>query len=35
MVKLMEQSRSFEQQVNVIKQSKDADEAGASMMKPA
>ena len=34
MVKLMEQSRSFEQQVNVIKQSKDADEAGASMMKP-
>jgi flagellar basal-body rod protein FlgF len=35
MVKMMEQSRSFEQQVNVIKQSKDADEAGASMMKPA
>jgi flagellar basal-body rod protein FlgF len=35
MVKLMEQSRSFEQQVNVIKQAKDADEAGASMMKPA
>jgi flagellar basal-body rod protein FlgF len=35
MVKLMEQSRSFEQQVNVIKQSKDADEAGASMMKPS
>jgi len=35
MVKLMDQSRSFEQQVNVIKQSKDADEAGASMMKPA
>jgi len=35
MVKLMEQSRSFEQQVNVIKQSKDADESGASMMKPS
>ena len=35
MVKMMEQSRSFEQQVNVIKQNKDADEAGASMMKPA
>ena len=35
MVKLMDQSRSFEQQVNVIKQSKDADEAGASMMKPS
>lgn len=35
MVKMMEQSRSFEQQVNVIKQAKDADEAGASMMKPA
>jgi flagellar basal-body rod protein FlgF len=35
MVKMMEQSRSFEQQVNIIKQSKDADEAGASMMKPA
>jgi hypothetical protein len=30
----MEQSRSFEQQVNVIKQSKDAVEAGDSMMKP-
>ena len=35
MVKLMEQSRSFEQQVNVIKQAKEADAAGASMMKPA
>jgi flagellar basal-body rod protein FlgF len=34
MVKLMEQSRSFEQNVNVIKQSKDADESGASMMRP-
>jgi flagellar basal body rod protein FlgC len=33
MVKLIEQSRSFEQNVNVIKQSKDADESGASMMR--
>jgi flagellar basal-body rod protein FlgF len=33
MVKLMDQSRSFEMQVNVIKQSKDADESGASMMR--
>jgi flagellar basal-body rod protein FlgF len=35
MVKLMEQSRSFEQAVNVIKQSKDADQTGSTMMKPA
>jgi len=35
MVKMIEQSRTFEQQVNVIKQAKDADESGASMMKPA
>jgi len=35
MVKMMEQSRTFEQQVNVIKQAKDADESGSSMMKPA
>jgi len=33
MVKLMDQSRSFEMQVNVIKQSKDVDEAGGSMMR--
>ena len=33
MVKLMDQSRSFEQNVNVIKQSKDTDESGASMMR--
>jgi flagellar basal body rod protein FlgF len=33
MVKLMDQARSFEMQVNVIKQSKDTDEAGASMMR--
>jgi len=35
MIKLMEQSRSFEQAINVIKQSKDADQAGSTMMKPA
>jgi flagellar basal body rod protein FlgF len=29
----MDQSRSFEMQVNVIKQSKDVDEAGGSMMR--
>ena len=34
MVKLMEQSRSFEQAVNVMKQSKDLDAAGSTMMKP-
>jgi len=34
MIKLMEQSRSFEQAINVIKQSKDSDQAGATMMKP-
>ena len=33
MVKLMDQSRSFEHQVRNIKESKSADEAGASMMK--
>ena len=33
MVKLMAQSRSFEQQVNMIKESKQIDESGASMMK--
>jgi flagellar basal-body rod protein FlgF len=33
MVKLMDQARSFEMQVNVIKQSKDTDEAGAGMMR--
>lgn len=33
MVKLMDQSRSFEQQVNLIKESKTCDESGASMMK--
>lgn len=34
MIKLMEQSRSFEQSINIIKQTKDADESGATMMKP-
>jgi flagellar basal-body rod protein FlgF len=33
MVKLMDQSRSFEQQVNMIKESKTCDESGATMMK--
>jgi len=33
MVKLIEQSRSFEQQVRVIKECKSNDESGASMMK--
>jgi flagellar basal-body rod protein FlgF len=33
MVRLMDLSRSFEQNVNVIKQSKDADESGATMMR--
>jgi flagellar basal-body rod protein FlgF len=33
MVKLINQSRSFEMQVNVIKQSKDVDESGGSMMR--
>jgi len=33
MVKLIEQSRMFEQQVRIIKSSTDNDQAGASMMK--
>jgi flagellar basal-body rod protein FlgF len=33
MVKLIEQSRSFEHQVRVMKESKSNDESGASMMK--
>ena len=35
MVKLIDQSRSFEQQVRIIKEAKSNDEAGASMMKVA
>jgi flagellar basal-body rod protein FlgF len=33
MIKLMDQSRSFEQQVRIIKESKTGDESGASMLK--
>ncbi len=33
MVKLMEQSRSFEHQIKVIKETKSGDEAGATMLK--
>jgi len=33
MIKLMDQSRSLEQQVNMIKESKTCDESGATMMK--
>ncbi len=33
MIKLMDQSRSFEQQVNLTKESKTCDESGATMMK--
>jgi flagellar basal body rod protein FlgF len=33
MVKLIEQSRSFEHQVRMIKESKSNDESGASMLR--
>ena len=33
MIKLLDQSRSFEQQINMIKEAKSNDESGASMMK--
>jgi flagellar basal-body rod protein FlgF len=33
MVKMMDQARSFEMQVNMIKESKSCDESGATMMK--
>jgi flagellar basal body rod protein FlgF len=33
MVKLIEQSRMFEQQVRMVKTSHDNDQSGASMMK--
>jgi flagellar basal-body rod protein FlgF len=33
MVKLIEQSRSFEHQIRIIKESKSNDESGASMMR--
>ena len=35
MVKLIDQSRSFEQAINMIKEAKTTDEAGASMLKPS
>jgi flagellar basal-body rod protein FlgF len=33
LIKMMDQSRSFEQQVRIIKEVKSSDESGASMMK--
>ena len=33
MIKLLDQSRTFEQQINMIKEAKSNDESGASMMK--
>jgi flagellar basal body rod protein FlgF len=33
MIKLLDQSRSFEQQINMIKEAKSNDESGESMMK--
>ncbi len=35
MTRLMNQSRSFETQIKIIKETKSLDESGASMMKPA
>jgi flagellar basal-body rod protein FlgF len=35
MVKLIDQSRAFEQAINMIKEAKTTDEAGASMLKPS
>ena len=35
MVKLMDMSRSFEQQIKIIKESKDIDESGSTMMRAA
>ena len=35
MIKLIDQSRSFEQQINMIKSSKSTDEAGTGMIKPS
>jgi len=34
MVKIIEQSRSFEQQINIIKEAKQNSESGQAMMKP-
>ncbi len=35
MTRLIDQSRSFETQIRIIKETKALDESGASMMKPA
>jgi flagellar basal-body rod protein FlgF len=35
MTRLMDQSRSFETQIKIIKETKSLDESGSSMMKPA
>ena len=35
MVKLIDQSRAFEQAINMIKEAKTTDEAGASKLKPS
>jgi flagellar basal-body rod protein FlgF len=35
MIKLLDQSRTFEQQINMIKEAKSTDESGATMMKAA
>jgi flagellar basal-body rod protein FlgF len=35
MTRLIDQSRSFETQIKIIKESKTLDESGSSMMKPA
>jgi flagellar basal-body rod protein FlgF len=35
MIKLLDQSRTFEQQINMIKEAKSTDESGATMMKVA
>lgn len=35
MVRLMDHSRSFEQQIKIIKESKQIDESGATMLRPA
>ncbi|MFN5701930.1 MAG: flagellar basal body rod C-terminal domain-containing protein, partial [Betaproteobacteria bacterium] len=35
MVRLMDHSRSFEQQIKIIKESRQIDESGATMLRPA
>ena len=34
MVRLMDHSRSFEQQIKIIKESRQIDESGATMLRP-